>query len=76
MILRKNVNPFSVTRIGLVFLILANVSRYFLKRSGSVSESVADGATGFLFGVAIATLLLGVWLKSRRGAPPNGRRCA
>jgi hypothetical protein len=60
----KNFNP--VTSIGLVFLIVANVSSYLLKRGGNFSESFVDGMSGFLFGVAIATLLLGIALSVRQ----------
>jgi membrane associated rhomboid family serine protease len=53
---------------GLVFLIVANVGSYMLKRTGTYSESIVDGASGLLFGVAIALLLRGVWV-ARRETP-------
>ena len=53
-------------RIGLIFLILASAARWFLRPSAALSEDLVDGLTGFLYGVCIATLLLGIWRASRR----------
>jgi hypothetical protein len=58
-------NPRSLIAIGLVFLAVANVSRYLLQHHSAVRESLADGLSGFLFGVAIGTLLLGIYLQGR-----------
>ena len=61
--------------IGLVFLILASLSKWFLHRSASLSQNFVDGATGFLYGIAIGAMLLGLYLYSRRrsttGAGPR-----
>lgn len=50
---------------GLVFLAIANVGSYLLRRSGNFSESVVDGATGLLMGIAIGGMLLGIWITTR-----------
>ena len=60
----KNLNP--LTTIGLVLLIVANVSSYLLKRGGNYTESFVDGTSGFLFGIAIAVLLCGIALSVRQ----------
>ena len=65
-------NPTSLISIGLVFIAIANVSQYLLQHHSSVRESIADGLSGFLFGVAIGTTLLGIYLQGRamrRGGP-------
>ena len=64
--------PTSLISIGLVFIAIANISQYLLQRHSVVSESIADGVSGFLFGVAIGTTLLGIYLQGRamrRGGP-------
>jgi hypothetical protein len=68
MILRhKTADPDSVLRLGLVFLILASLGRWFLRPSADFSQGLVDGAIGVLYGVAIGTLVLGLWLARRRG---------
>jgi hypothetical protein len=57
--------PTTIMSAGLVFLAVANVSQFLLQRHSMVRESIADGASGFLFGVAIATTCLGVYLRGR-----------
>ena len=54
-----------VTIVGLVFLIIANLAQYFLPKSGTLSESTTDLANGLLFGLAIGSLLLGIWMSTR-----------
>ena len=67
--LRKSIqNPRKLIWIGMWFLILASVSNTYLHRMHSISEDWADGITGLLYGLTIGTLLLGVWLKGRRGS--------
>lgn len=68
-------NPSSKIRLGLVFLILFNLSNYFLTSRQLLSGGVRDGFTGILFGVSAGCLLLGLRLKSR-GPGPDGGRCA
>ena len=47
-------------RIGLLFLVIASLSRWFLARATGVSEHVVDPTNGFLYGVSIASMLLGL----------------
>lgn len=59
MILRnrpKNRN--ALRSIGLVCLILAGLSRWFLHPTPSSGPSLVDGMTGLLYGVSFACLLL------------------
>ena len=66
-------NPKSTMRLGLVFLILANVFLFFL-RPGRYPSDFGDGIAGLLMGFAIGLLGLSVWLKKRTGGgTPAGR---
>jgi hypothetical protein len=58
-------DPCNTLRIGMFFLILANLSRYFLHPGNGLSEDWTDGITGLFYGLAIATLLLSV-IRRRR----------
>jgi hypothetical protein len=74
MIFRTQVTrPATLIRIGLVFQVLAGLSRWYLQRAANVSENSADMATGFFQGVSIGCLLLGIWLSSRRRRITNSR---
>ena len=55
--------------LGLFALIVANVVRYILEQKLAVAESIADPVSGFWYGVAIATLLIGIraQVRERRG---------
>lgn len=53
-------DPCNTLRIGMFFLILANLSRYFLKPGGVLTEDWTDGLTGLFYGLSIALLLLSV----------------
>jgi hypothetical protein len=46
--------------VGLVFLLLANVSQFLLRRAAMLSENLGDGMIGVFFGAGIALLLLSV----------------
>jgi hypothetical protein len=46
--------------LGLIALAVANVGSYLVQRKLGLSESVADPVSGFLYGVAIMTTLLGI----------------
>ena len=59
-------DPDTVIRIGLVFLILASLAHWFLRPGANLSEDFTDGATGFLYGVSIGCVLLGLELNRRR----------
>ena len=59
-------DPATTMRVGLSFLILASLSRWLLHPSARLSESLVDAATGFLYGVAIACMLLSLVLGRRK----------
>ena len=61
----QRMNHRSIITIGLVLLALANVSRYVIQRNHLLGESAADGLGGFLFGLAIGTTCLGIWMRGR-----------
>ena len=71
--LRKLEDPTLLLTMGCVALVVANVASYLLHRKAAVPESIADPVSGFLFGVAIATLLLSIVARGRRRP---GRGCA
>ena len=55
----------AILAIGLVLLAVANVAHYVIQRNHLLGESAADGLSGFLFGVAIGTTCLGIWMQGR-----------
>jgi len=59
----RRLNP--VLFVGLAFLAIAGVVRQVLTHYPSVSENSADFVIGALYGVAIASMLLGLW-RTRR----------
>lgn len=66
--------PFSVTLcLGFLFLAIANIMKFVLERHTSMAEGPRDGLSGFLFGIAIATLLLGIWRMRGDGGPDHSR---
>lgn len=70
--LRKRLkNPSVAMRVGMSSLILASASRFFLHPRGWLSADMVDAVTGFLYGIAIATLLLSVVLHRRDYSPPR-----
>ena len=73
MLLRYNrKNPARVLVLGLYALVVASVGGYVVENKLALPESVTDPLRGFLHGVAIATLLVGVYLMGRarrEGAP-------
>ena len=67
MILRNHMkDPATAMRIGMSFLILASLARWFLHPSAKWSLGIVDGATGLLYGLAIGCLLLAVRQRRRR----------
>ena len=66
MILRKRMKSSVVMRIGLASLAIANLARWGVRRTGVLGEDATDGWIGFLFGIAIGTLLLALWM-NRQG---------
>jgi len=69
-------DPYTVQRLGLVFLILAGLSRWFFQVNAAFSEQFVDGANGLLSGLAIGFLLMSVLLKSRGRSRTDDQRCA
>jgi putative Mn2+ efflux pump MntP len=65
MALQKRWQASGVMRIGLASLALANIARWIAQHQGPATEDRADGLVGFLFGIAIGTLLLAVWMNRR-----------
>ncbi len=56
--------PNTLMRIGLVCLVLGNLSR-FVHPSSNFPADLIDGMTGLLFGVSIACLLMSIRLRGR-----------
>lgn len=69
-------DPHTITRIGLIFMILAGLSRWFLHPSAHLSDRVVDATTGLLYGITIGSLLLGMWLKARRRKWTRTKSCS
>jgi hypothetical protein len=61
--------------LGFLFLAVANIMKFVLERHTSMAEGPRDGLSGFLFGIAIAALLIGVW-RMRRDGDAGHSRCA
>jgi hypothetical protein len=61
-------NPRILWQLGLGAFVLANLTMHFLRPGPSFSGDAKDGLTGFLYGVAIAAMLLGVWRRSCKPA--------
>ena len=72
MLLRRGIlNPNRVLRIGLIALAVAGVASYVVQRKSGLPATVADAVSGFVYGVAIGTMLLGIVVRLR--ALRNGR---
>ena len=65
--------PGVMLRVGLVALILASMSRLYLRPVAGLSEGAVDGATGVLYGIAIGGMLMSLWLRRGRGTSGGGR---
>ena len=61
----QRIRPQAILTFGFIALILANAGSYLVQRKLDVPENLADGISGFLMGIAITTLLIGIWMKSR-----------
>ena len=66
-------NSTRVLCAGFIALAVANIGQWYLQRHSGFTETVTDFSSGLLQGIAIATLLLGIWLRSRdlRAGPPR-----
>jgi membrane associated rhomboid family serine protease len=66
--LRNRVKNPTMMRIGLVCMILASLSRWFLHPTPVFGQGLVDGTTGLLYGLSFACLLLSL----RRAHRPRG----
>jgi len=55
----------ALTVIGMALLAFANIWQWSMHRHPLFSESVSDFSFGLFMGVAIGTLLLGIFIRSR-----------
>jgi hypothetical protein len=62
----RNVTGRRQLQIGLIFLGLASLSKWFLHPSALLSDQWTDGITGLLYGISIGLMLLGIWTRNRR----------
>jgi hypothetical protein len=62
----------SLTCFGLIAIAVANTATFVLQRHTSYPERITDPVIGFLYGTAIALVLLGIWRQRRT----VGGRCA
>ena len=69
-------NPSTIIRIGLVCLALAGISLNFLPRHTGLSAKLTDAMSGCLYGIAISTLMIGIWRKQRTRSAGDDQRCA
>jgi hypothetical protein len=75
MILRKRLKNQTVLAIGMMAMAIAGTANLFLRRHLPLSENAADAIIGFLYGIAISTMLLGIWRRGRERSAA-GDRCA
>ena len=60
-------NPDLLLRVGLATLVVASLVNLFVRPAPGMGADVVDAAKGFLYGVAIATMLLSVvWRRRMR----------
>jgi hypothetical protein len=69
-------NPRTTIRIGLVCLALAGLSLNLLPRHTGLSADITDAMSGCLYGIAITTLMIGIWRKQRGCSNSDDQRCA
>jgi len=61
----RNMRSSTVMRFGLIALVAASLSSGLFRRAAPTHADLVDGIDGFLYGVAIATLLLSLWMGRR-----------
>jgi len=66
-------DPAVQVRVGLVFLVLASLARFLLHPAAGRAADVMDAVEGFLYGVAIAAMLVGFARGGLRGRPGGAR---
>ena len=59
-------HPRMLLTLGLSFLVLGGVARLFLRPGARLSANLVDGMTGFLYGLAIALLVMNLIVNRRR----------
>ena len=65
-------NPETIIRVGLVSLVLASLSRWFLHPNANLGPELIDATNGVLYGVSIGCILLGISRRhSGRGDRPG-----
>ena len=65
MLLKRRMNSKRIIAFGLTLIAIANVSQFFIVWQHLLAENVSDGVSGFIFGIAIGTTLLGIYLGGR-----------
>jgi hypothetical protein len=65
-------NPQTIIFVGMLFMALAGISNFWFRHHSPVSENAGDGIMGFLYGVAIGTLLIGIWRRGRQRRESHG----
>lgn len=58
-------------KIGLVFLIFASLSNWYLRSRAVPPEDWMDGVTGLFYGISIGFMLLGIWRKHHSPEPED-----
>jgi hypothetical protein len=71
-VLSKRFSNTTIIRIGLICTALAGISNVWLRRSLHLPENLGDLLVGFLYGIAIPTLCIGIWRKGRSSAQHGG----
>lgn len=61
-------DPDTMMRIGLVCLVLANLSHFFLRPGGRLGQDLVDGVFGLLIGLTIGCLLVSIRRRGRGGS--------
>ena len=64
MLLRK-MPPSKIVMLGMILVGAANAAQWFLQRHSGWGENAVDFASGVMQGIAIGTLLVGIWLQAR-----------
>jgi CHASE2 domain-containing sensor protein len=68
MTLRKTLKkPAVQLQMGLAFLVVASLTKWFLKPGAVLSVGWTDGIIGLMYGISIGLMLLGIWRNSRQG---------
>jgi len=57
-------SPESQIRFGMIFLGIASLSKWWLDSRSTLPGEWSDAIIGFLYGVSIAVMLLGIWRKT------------